>query len=223
LKEFNKSGTENIIMNKSAIIMDQVVVTYLEQKEGSENKPKPYVIIDGIPSDNETLANLDQTKIESVSVLKNENATIVYGEKGKNGVILVTMKKGTTNKEPETQVSTKPGFAEEKHNNKKEIFTIVEEMPAFPGGSGELNKFLAYNLRVPEEARKAGLTGTVNATFIVQTDGSINNAKITRGIGKSCDEEVIRVINMMPNWQPGKQNGKPVATQFNLPVVFSKQ
>ena len=91
-------------------------------------------------------------------------------------------------------------------------------MPTFPGGQAKLTKFLSDNLKRPTEA----VEGTVYASFIVNEDGSITEAKILRGIGKSYDEEVIRVINLMPKWIPGKQNGKAVATLFNIPVKFSK-
>jgi len=96
-------------------------------------------------------------------------------------------------------------------------------MPSYPGGEAELNKFLASNLSMPDDARKAGIQGTVYATFLVKEDGTVTDAKIIRGIGQSCDNEVLRVINLMPKWYPGKQNGRPVTVQFNMPVNFEKK
>jgi len=96
-------------------------------------------------------------------------------------------------------------------------------MPSFPGGENERIRFFNENLNIPAEAEKEGIEGTVYVSFIVKEDGSIADAKILRGLNKSYDEEVIRVINLMPKWIPGTQNGKPVAVLFNLPVKFEKK
>jgi TonB family protein len=214
VKEFT-SGTKVVIhMTKSATEINEVVVSYPGDKQLAEIKPYPYVLIDGVPSDEKALKLLDPDRIESVNVLKDEQATSKYGDKGKDGVILVTTKKGNTN---ETKVT-----ANQQPDNSR-IFTVVEQMPQFPGGDSELNKFLSVNLKAPSDAMASGLQGTVISTFIVEEDGSVANAKIIRGIGKSYDEEVLRVINLMPRWIPGKQNGKAVAVQFTMPVKFAKQ
>jgi protein TonB len=92
-------------------------------------------------------------------------------------------------------------------------------MPSFPGGEKERSSFIANNLRVPAE----GIEGTVYITFIVEKDGSITDAKILRGLGKSYDDEVLRVINLMPRWLPGTQNEEAVAVKFNMPVKFEKK
>lgn len=100
------------------------------------------------------------------------------------------------------------------------IFTTVEQMPEFPGGQEKLNKFL-LQIKYPRAARKKGVSGKVYVTFVVNSDGKINNVKILRGLGYGLDEEVLRVVNKMPDWIPGKQNGKEVNVQFNLPVNFN--
>ena len=76
------------------------------------------------------------------------------------------------------------------------------------------------NVKYPKEAREKGIQGRVFITFIVEKDGSLTNFKVVRGIGHGCDEEAIRVAKMMPNWEPGKQRGKEVRVQFNLPIKF---
>lgn len=100
------------------------------------------------------------------------------------------------------------------------IFTVVEEAPSFPGGEEARIRFLKENIRYPEEAKQLGIQGKVYITFVVETDGSITDIKILRGIGAGCDEEAIRVIKQMPNWIPGKQRAHPVRVQFNLPISF---
>ena len=112
--------------------------------------------------------------------------------------------------------------AEEVHVE-AEIFTIVEEQPSFPGGEAALMEFLGKNISYPPMAKESGIQGTVFVTFVVEPDGSVSNVKTLRGIGGGCDEEAIRVVKNMPKWKPGKQRGKPVRVQFNLPIRFILQ
>lgn len=103
----------------------------------------------------------------------------------------------------------------------EQIFTIVEEMPSFPGGEAELFKYLGKNTKYPQMATDAGISGVVYVTFVVDKDGKIRDAKVLRGIGGGCDEEAIRVVKSMPSWKPGKQRGKAVTVQYNLPIRFT--
>jgi periplasmic protein TonB len=105
----------------------------------------------------------------------------------------------------------------------KEIFTVVEEQPGYPGGDEARIKFLQANIKYPEEAKELGTQGKVFVTFVVEVDGSITDVKVLRGIGAGCDEEAIRVVKSMPKWVPGKQRGVPVRVQFNLPIKFTLQ
>jgi protein TonB len=100
------------------------------------------------------------------------------------------------------------------------IFLVVETMPEFPGGEEALNTYLADSLRYPAVAIEMAIQGRVFVTFVVEKDGSISDARILRGIGGGCDEEALRVIQNMPKWNPGRQRGKPVRVQYNLPVKF---
>lgn len=104
-----------------------------------------------------------------------------------------------------------------------EIFTIVEEQPGFPGGEEALFEYLQKNISYPQMAKESNIQGTVFVTFVVEPDGSISNTKVLRGIGGGCDVEAIRVVKKMPRWTPGKQRGKPVRVQFNLPIKFVLQ
>jgi len=107
------------------------------------------------------------------------------------------------------------------HNpSEMEIFTISEIQPTFPGGDDALLHYLGRNLSYPIEAKEQGIQGTIFITFVVETDGSISNVKVLRGIGGGCDEEALRVVRNMPKWSPGMQRGKYVRVQFNLPIRF---
>ncbi|HLG33847.1 MAG TPA: TonB family protein [Bacteroidia bacterium] len=101
------------------------------------------------------------------------------------------------------------------------IFTIVEEMPSFPGGETKLYEFIVRNTKYPPVARENGITGRVYVTFIVGKDGKVGDVKVVRGIGAGCDEEAARVIKSFPVWSVGKQNGRPVQVQFTIPVNFT--
>ena len=103
----------------------------------------------------------------------------------------------------------------------KPIFTIVEEMPSFPGGDEPRVKFLHDNIVYPQMAKENNIQGTVYVSFVVDSKGKVTDVKLLRGIGGGCDEEAIRVVKLMPPWNPGKQNGKSVRVQFNMPIRFT--
>lgn len=99
-------------------------------------------------------------------------------------------------------------------------FYELEAQPEFPGGMDEISKWLGENLIYPEEARENGITGKVFAQFIIDKDGSVSDVKIMRSVNPLLDEEVIRVLNSMPKWTPGKQDGENVKVTFQIPVNF---
>ena len=104
--------------------------------------------------------------------------------------------------------------------NEERVFDVVEEMPKFPGGDDALIKFLHESIKYPAEAEKAGKQGRVVVTFVVNKDGSVDNAKVVRSVDEKLDAEALRVVNAMPKWQPGKQQGQEVNVKFTLPVTF---
>jgi TonB family protein len=102
----------------------------------------------------------------------------------------------------------------------KDVFDVVEVMPQFPGGAQELFGFLAKTVKYPAEAEKAGKQGRVIATFVVKKDGSISDAHVVKSVDPLLDAEALRVINAMPAWTPGTQNGKPVNVKYTVPISF---
>ena len=101
------------------------------------------------------------------------------------------------------------------------IIKIPSIMPEFVGGYAAMLQFLKSNIVYPEIAKQLNRSGTVYLEFIVEKDGSITNITLLRGIGSGCDEEALRVVNLMPRWNPGLQNGRAVRVSFNLPIKFS--
>lgn len=104
--------------------------------------------------------------------------------------------------------------------NKGKIFTIVEMMPHFEGGDSMLNRFITENLRYPPDINTLPGNKTVYVTFAITKDGTICNPKIIGGLRKDIDDEALRVVKLMPKWIPGRQNGKLVNVQYQLPIKF---
>ncbi len=114
-----------------------------------------------------------------------------------------TMKAG-----PDTVAGNKP---------KPQVYQLVEQMPV-PGFS--INDYLSANMNYPVNARKRGVAGRVAIQFVINTDGTISDALVSKGIDKDLDEEALRVIKNMPPWKPGKQNGVPVRVMYTQPITF---
>ncbi len=118
---------------------------------------------------------------------------------------------------------TRVEVKEEVEEAEEEVFLVVEEDPEFPGGLEALSKFIADNIKYPQLAKENNITGRVFVSFVVEKDGRVGQVKILRDIGGGCGNEAVRVVKLMPRWKPGKQRGKAVRTQFNLPVNFDLQ
>lgn len=99
-------------------------------------------------------------------------------------------------------------------------FHIVEDLPKYPGGAVELMKWLTRNLRYPASARNRKTQGRVVAVFYIEKDGSVTGISITQSLSPECDREALRVLRMMPKWEPGIQNDQPCRTKVCIPIVF---
>ncbi|MTI21272.1 energy transducer TonB [Fulvivirga sp. RKSG066] len=99
-------------------------------------------------------------------------------------------------------------------------FVFVEEMPAPEGGLGAFYSYINKNLKYPSQARRMGIEGKVFVKFVVLENGELDQIHIVRGIGAGCDEEVLRVMDKAPKWNPGKQRGEPVKVWQMVPINF---
>jgi TonB family protein len=104
---------------------------------------------------------------------------------------------------------------------KDSVYTVVEDMPTYPGGDEARIKFIIENIKYPQAAREKGIQGTVFVSFVIEIDGAVADVKVVRGVGGGCDEEAMRVVKLMPKWTPGKQSGKVVRVAFNMPIKFA--
>ena len=215
---------------------------------GEANGPEPLIVVDGKVATKEQVIALDQSEIDNVTVIKNEDALKEYANRfhadTSNGILFINTKEYAKKME---LVKRLPGASVDENgtvmiNGKavKEIrlneevyvanggadesaegaFDVVEQMPEFPGGSIELMKFLSENIKYPEAASKAGTQGRVVAQFIVEADGSISNVKVLKNVSDEIDAEAVRVIKAMPKWKPGMQKGQPVRVKYTIPVTF---
>lgn len=103
-----------------------------------------------------------------------------------------------------------------------DIFTVVEQPPTFKGGNDSLMRYLDSNIRYPKEALKQKISGIVVVMFVINKTGKIEQVKtISSAKGGGLEEEAMRIIAAMPDWNPGKQNNKFVMVQYTLPVIFT--
>ncbi|MEG0950024.1 MAG: TonB family protein [Bacteroidales bacterium] len=152
----------------------------------------------------------DEEEIKAQQELNTSKAGIsiadVKGTDEVNGVDIAEVKDVGN----ETQETQKP-------------YQIVEQMPTFPGGEEKLMEYLSKSIKYPAVAMENGIQGRVIIRFVVSPTGEITNAEVLRGVDPSCDKEALRVVNAMPRWIPGKQNGTSVPVYFTLPIVFRLQ
>lgn len=164
----------------------------------------PLLIVDGIESEKK-MPDIDVTTIESMTVLRDSPSTAKYGDKGKNGVILITTRK----KKADTYSDKDP-----------EPFVVVEQMPMYPGGDGALLQFISDNAKYPEEAKAQNISGRVIIRFCVDTQGNATQISVLRGVHPLLDAEAYRVVNLLKGFEPGRQGGKAVPVWYMVPVSF---
>lgn len=154
----------------------------------------------------------DEDEIKSQTELTESKTSIsiadVKGNDELNGKDIADLKQAIT---------TAPEVQEEKP------YTMVEEMPRFPGGDAELLKYIAKNLRYPVIVQENGIQGRVFIRFVVSATGEVKNVTVVRSLDNSCDKEAMRVISSLPKWIPGRQNGRNVPVYYTVPITFKLQ
>jgi protein TonB len=105
-------------------------------------------------------------------------------------------------------------------NSDKEILLPTEINPEYPGGEAAMNAFISKNIKYPNKEKENNVVGKVIARFAVMEDGTVDKITILSQTPLSFNNEVIRVLKLMPKWKPGMQYGKPVIVYFTLPIMF---
>lgn len=126
----------------------------------------------------------------------------------------------TDNKDKAEEEKTEEEPPINMNGDDKETLRIVEELPEYPGGMVAFMKWLTQTLKYPEPALRQKQQGKVMISFIVEKDGTLTGLKVIKSAGRLFDEEAMRVARMMPQWKPGKAEGKPCRTMVAIPIVF---
>jgi protein TonB len=100
------------------------------------------------------------------------------------------------------------------------IYLAAEQMPAFPGGDAALLRFMASRLSYPSQALEHSISGKVHVSFTVDSEGRLRDPRVVKGLGYGLDEEAIRLLRLMPWWNPGRIQGQPVWVAVTMPIVF---
>lgn len=184
---------------------------------------RPLYIIDGMEYPTNT--GLTTNSVESIQLLKPEEATAKYGERGKYGAVEITTTAVENMKRPKTAAAEEAPAGQQPTPAASEDdtpFLVADEMPLFQGK--DLNTFRTWvqsQIRYPAEALKRGIEGRVVLSFIVERDGSVSTIQLLQSPDRILSEEARRVVSSSPKWTPGRQNGHLVRVRYMLPVDFS--
>lgn len=192
----------------------------------SDHENRPMVILDG-EKYNGDINNISPDKIASVTVLKDSTATDMYGSEAKNGVIIITSKSGNGDvvgdgageKLSDVKVISVNSVKKDDRSNQK-IYDMAEDMPEYPGGITAMMQYLANNIKYPKKAEEAKQEGKVIVKFVVTSGGKVSDVTVVKGVSPEIDAEAVRVVSGMPDFTPGKVNGKPVNVWYSLPISF---
>ena len=223
----NKAETEAIVPDALPEISPQERATAIDKKPAVSNQAQQIYIEETLVSA-EAVENDFMVEMPEPEIVTKKAEPLPPSAQGaavniveSSSVPLARLEAVNTGLKKENRKATALEEAEMEEVAEDELFIVVEVMPEFPGGQEALQKFLAENLKYPEEGLESSSSGTVYVSFEVDTNGKIINPVILRGIGKAFDDEVLRVIGLMPKWKPGLQRSKPVRVRMNLPVKFS--
>ena len=174
---------------------------------GGPNNPPPIYVLDGKIINHDEMLQVKPNEIQSIDVLKGETAKAAYGEKGENGVIILTSKTaGSSTISPAPpSVPTKP-----------------EISPAFQGGAPAWRKFLEKNINPDIAVKNGAPVGTYTAivAFDVDINGKVSNIRAVKDPGYGVGGEAVRLLTTSPNWLPAIQDGKPVKAVARQAISF---
>ena len=179
----------------------------------------PLYILDGKEVEKASFDQVDPITTERMIVIKDPKLSTSYGERGKNGVV-VMYTKDYVQKNPEIVKEAMRKMVTPKQREDG-VYVVVEEMPEFLGGEMALRKFIGDNIKYPVEAKEKGIQGKVFVTFVVNSTGKVEKAKIARGVDPSLDTEALRVVELLPTWKPGRQKGEAVSVSYTVPINFA--
>jgi len=184
---------------------DSLIIRRLNKKSDK----KPFIIVDGKEYKSLEGTNISSEGISRIEVVKDESAIQKYGEKARDGVINITTKNNPNVKIEPTVLASDPS---------EPIYVKVEDMPEFPGGELALRKYIVRSVKYPVITQESGIEGKVYVSFIIDKYGEVTNARVVKSVEELLDQEALRVINSLPRWKPGKQNGEVVNVSYTVPI-----
>ena len=203
----DRSELQNAQLNLIDTLIDNKKTLINEEGNGKEDEiiqitslKEPLYIVDGIITKH--INQVPPEDIERIDMLNKETSIKYYGSEGKNGVVLISTKSKSYTLPHDTSKTVRPIT--------KEQFTVPEVWPQFPGGNEAYQEYIESNMRYPQSAKEKGIQGNVHVTFKVTREGKIENVRLARGVDPALNEEAIRLVSSMPDWNPGIRKGEPV-------------
>lgn len=182
----------------------------LKPQKGSE----PLYLVNGYEVSSSVAKTIDAQTIASMDVIKSDKAVDLYGDRAKNGAVVITTK--TAQKDSNKVVKT--------HSASFDQPVVSAETPALfdnKPGQAEFALWCQKNIKYPQEAKDEGIKGRVTVSFVVEPDGKLTNIKMVRSVDKLLDEATLDVVRRSPNlWTPAKNGDKPVRLLVNMPMIF---
>lgn len=204
----------NTIIDNGIIVLDDPTLKPFEKIIEVDNTPIPepvQPIEAAAPLGTATSTNINDQAIESNTITLTDNPNTGLGDLNSHGTSLTSTVSTTST----ISVVATPEVVE------VPTVTIADEMPVYNTDPNGILRYVSSNITYPELAKSMGVEGTVYVSFVVSELGKVEGAKVMRGIGYGCDEEVLKVVNKMPTWlKAGKNGGRSVKVRFNIPVRF---
>ena len=212
----------------SILILGTAVITpfiYAKAAGNTEKRSDREVVInlENLDAPDETVVTPPPPPPPAENVQQtNYNPPVVVDSVRPEEVQLMTAEQAVTEVKNEEAVEIIKEIREEIQdaNTEQEPFYIVEEMPMFPGGNPEMQRFILDHTVYPDIARENNIQGKVIVKFCVTPTGSVDKVTVLKGVDAELDAEAIRVIKTLPSFKPGKQGGKPVPVWYTWPINF---
>ena len=248
-----ETGKRNLLSIVTVLIIFAAVMIFMVAKNAYDEYQKEHMVMDQVTELSALTQQKKEAKVERKQIVKQEEVEKVVEKVKSSIKFTAPVIKKDDEVKPEDELKSQDeimnskvavGFANVVGNDENgevlhakeviaeepvkpaedtKVFDVVEQMPSFPGGPSALMQYLSSHIKYPVVAEENGIQGRVICTFVVGKDGSISNAQVVKGVDPSLDKEAIRVINSMPKWIPGKQNGSSVNVKYTLPVTFRLQ
>lgn len=192
-------------------------VTEISSEQSKNDGPK--IIVDGKEATEAELNAMDPNTIASMNINREKN-TIEITTKSATSASEQQASTAASQQQSSSAASSRQQATPATAAENDKVYSMVEEMPQYPGGEVEMMKYIAKNLKYPEEAFKNNIQGRVVVQFVVKATGEVGDVKVIRSIDPQLDQAAIDVVKSLPAFTPGKVGGKPVAVWYTLPVNF---